>query len=155
VTETYAPLEIWQAFLQAHAAVVSALEDQLQAEYGLPVTSFEVLLRLAEAPGSSLRMQDLTEGLVLSKSGVTRLVDRLERAGLVERRSCPSDRRGTFAVLTEEGRRTLRRVRPTAVRFVESNFWCHVDEADAAAFAGVLRRLLEAHGRKPGRCLGG
>src|SRR5438045_3780930 len=102
----------WRLFLEAHAALVEVLAAELERERGLPLTWYDVLVQLAEAPDGRLRMQDLARSVLISKSGLTRLVDRMERAGMVERQPCPSDLRGTFAVLTDAGRAALRGAAP-------------------------------------------
>ncbi|HEX2701312.1 MAG TPA: MarR family transcriptional regulator [Acidimicrobiales bacterium] len=115
-------LAAWRAFLRAHATVVDRLDRELQDEQGLPLTWYEVLLRLNGATDQRLRLSELAAQLVLSRSGLTRLVDRLVAAGLVERAVCPTDRRGAFAVLTPEGRSRLRRAAPGHLRGVERHF---------------------------------
>jgi DNA-binding MarR family transcriptional regulator len=132
-------LAAWRAFLRAQATVLAALERELEAERGLPIAFYDVLVQLAEADGH-LRMSELAERVVLSRSGVTRLVDRMERAGLVERRACPSDRRGTEAVLTKKGRATLEESWPVHARGVAEHFANHLD-------ADEVRVLTEALGR--------
>src|SRR5688500_3663933 len=87
----------WRGLLRAHAAMVKRLDNDLEAAHGLALTSYEVLLRLDDAEGSKMRMCDVAESVLLSRSGLTRLVDRLERDGLVERVSCPDDARGAYA----------------------------------------------------------
>ena len=94
--------------------MLAALDGELQAEHGLSLGEYEVLVHLSEAPEHSLRMTDLAGRLRLSPSGITRRIDGLVRAGLVERRQCPSDRRGSNAVLTDEGLRRLTRRRAHA-----------------------------------------
>ncbi len=100
---TSAELAAWRGFLRAHATVVRALEGDLQAEHDLPLASYDVLVQLSEAPDRRLRMTELADRVLLSRSGLTRLADRLEREGLLTREPCPSDARGTLAVLTEAG----------------------------------------------------
>ena len=90
----------WHGMLRVHAALTKALDAQLEAEHGLALSSYEVLHFLAEAPGQKLRMSELAEKILLSRSGLTRLVDRLERDGLLCRQSCDHDARGAFAKLT-------------------------------------------------------
>ncbi|TML38127.1 MAG: MarR family transcriptional regulator [Actinobacteria bacterium] len=97
-------MDAWQALLLAQRALLDRLEDDLRREHGLPLSSYEVLLFLSRAPGRRLRMHELAESVLLTPSGITRLVDRLEGEGLVSRESCPTDRRGSFVVLTEAGR---------------------------------------------------
>src|SRR5688572_6519414 len=94
---------VWRALLEAHSRVLEAVEQDLVQDLQLPLSWFEVLLHLARTPEGSLRMQDLASKTLLSKSGLTRLADRIESAGLIERTSCASDRRGTFATLTKKG----------------------------------------------------
>ncbi len=101
-------LAAWRLFLQAQATVVRRLETELLAAHDLPLTSYDVLVQLAEAPGRRLRMSELADRVLLSRSGLTRLVDRLEREGLVRRQSCASDARGTLAVLSGAGLDRLR-----------------------------------------------
>ena len=112
----------WQAFLRAHAGVTRRLDGDLLDEHGLRLGEYEVLLILAWAPDHSLRPSELAHRAVLSRSGVTRLVDRLERDGLVERLACPTDRRGALAHLTPAGREVLRRAARTHVRGIREYF---------------------------------
>ena len=107
-----ASLSAWRLLLTAHATVTELLEHELVAERGLPLSRYDVLLNLAEAPGGRLRMQELSASVLLSKSGLSRLVDRMVEAGLVRRERCEDDRRGWFAVLTDQGRSALRRAAP-------------------------------------------
>ena len=93
----------WRGFLRAHATVLRALEADLQAEHELPLASYDVLVQLSESPDRRLRMTELADRVLLSRSGLTRLADRLEREGLLTREPCPSDARGTLAVLTDAG----------------------------------------------------
>lgn len=97
----------WRALSRAHTVLAEALEGRLTDEHDLPLLSYEVLAHLEEADEGRLRMQELADVLPLTKSGLTRLVDRMESAGLLSRQGCAEDRRGTFACLTDEGRRAL------------------------------------------------
>lgn len=137
-------LEPWRLFLTAHAEVIAALEDDLRTELELPLTWYEVLFRLAAAPDGRMRMTDLAESLLLSKSGVTRLVDRMEGAGLVERGVCASDRRGSFAVITNKGRSLRRKATPVHLRGVEERFLTHLTDRERNVLAGALRKVLVA-----------
>jgi DNA-binding MarR family transcriptional regulator len=139
-------LRAWRALLTAQAVTVDAVEGRLQAEGRLSLAWFEVLARLSSAEGSMLRMQDLANRLVLSRSGVTRLVDRLEAAGLIERASCASDRRGTYAVLTDAGKRAFEEARPFVDRAVQASFGRHLSDAEAQQLEAVLTKLLDASG---------
>src|SRR4051812_47832045 len=99
----------WRAFLSAHALLVCKMDDELAEAGVLSMDSYDALLTLFEAPRRRLRLSELAERALLTRSGVTRLADRLERAGLLRREDCPGDRRGSFAVLTEKGEAELRR----------------------------------------------
>ena len=112
----------WRSFLHAHAAVTHRLDGELLDEHGLRLGEYEVLLILAWAPGRSMRPSELAKRTVLSRSGVTRLLDRLERDGLVERTACPTDRRGALAALTPAGHEVLRRAARTHVRGIRQYF---------------------------------
>lgn len=143
-------MDVWAAFRHAHATAVEAIEDDLRERHGIGLTEFEVLLRLSQAPEEGLRMQDLTALALLTKSGVTRLVDRMERSGLVRRRSCSMDRRGTYAVLTPKGRRTLDAADPTARDGVHRHFAANVSDPESDAMLAAFRRIVEAHGKGAG-----
>ena len=106
-------------FLEAFTAVSTKIERELEAVAGISSAEFGVLLRLARTPGEHLRMTDLAEGAGLSTSGMTRLVDRLEAAGYVERAACPNDRRGLEAVLTTKGRTLVQKALPTHLASLE------------------------------------
>lgn len=97
----------WRALSRAHTALAEALEGRLSDEHDLPLLSYEVLAHLEESDEGRLRMQELADALPLTKSGLTRLVDRMESAGLLSRQECAEDRRGTFACLTDDGRQAL------------------------------------------------
>src|SRR5215216_2490157 len=99
--------------LRAHAALTRELDAELAREHKLPLSSYEVLLYLADAPEGRMRMAELAESVLLSRSGLTRLVDRLEREGLLRRERCESDARGLFAEITDEGRRVFAAARQT------------------------------------------
>ena len=118
----------WRTFLRAHATLLRRLESELVREHDLPLASYDVLVQLSEAPGGGLRMTDLAERVLLSRSGLTRLVDRLVRDGLVERQACPDDARGTVAVLTRAGGDRLRDAWPTHLRGVAE----HLSRLDGA-----------------------
>lgn len=133
----------WRGFIRAHAHVLAHLSQELQAEESLPVTWYDVLVQLSEADGRRLRMQDLADRVLLSQSGLTRLVDRLEDAGLVERMRCSEDGRGLFAQLTTAGLDTLRRAYPTHLRGVRSWFSDLLTDDEAAVLARVLTRIAD------------
>ncbi|HVS43886.1 MAG TPA: helix-turn-helix domain-containing protein [Candidatus Dormibacteraeota bacterium] len=137
-------LAAWRLLLEAHAAVVDRLGRELEAECGLPLTWYDVLVQLASAPEGRLRMRDLARAVLLSRSGLTRLVDRMEASGMVCREAHPSDGRGAFAVLTPAGRAALRRAAPVHLRGIDAHFARHLSDADAAALCDALSRVVDA-----------
>src|SRR3954471_25032317 len=108
-----AELGAWRGFLRVHSALVKALDTELAAAHKLPLSSYEVLINLEAAPGRRRRMAELADSVLLSRSGMTRLVDRLERDGLLVRDDCADDGRGCYAVLTDGGEALLARARAT------------------------------------------
>ncbi len=136
-------LAAWSAFLRAHAQVVRELERELQAEQGMALTDYDVLVQLANAGERRLRMSELADRLLLSRSGVTRLVDRLEAGGLVERMSCDTDRRGQWASLTDAGYDRLRSASPTHLRGVASHFLDRLSPQELVDLERTLARLAE------------
>jgi DNA-binding MarR family transcriptional regulator len=145
-------MRAWRAFLYAHAAVMRELEAQLVAEREMTLAEYDALVQLASAPGARLRMSDLAARVLLSRSGVTRLVDRLETQGLVGRESCGSDARGSFAALTPAGVRCLREAMPVHLRGVGQVFMDVIGDDDAAVVERAMTAVAEASGRPiPGR----
>lgn len=134
----------WVGFLRSHAALMDVLERELEQGVGLPLTWYDVLVQLAAAPGGRLRMQELAAAIVLSKSGLTRLVDRLETAGYVARVSCPTDRRGVWAEITPAGRRTLRRAQPVHLQGVRSHFADCLTDEELATIGTATGKLMAA-----------
>lgn len=131
-------LAAWRTFLRAHARVVRELERELQTEEQLALTDYDVLVQLATAGERRLRMSELADALLLSRSGATRLIDRLVTEGLVERVSCESDRRGQWASLTSAGYERLRRASPTHLRGVATHFLDRLSAEDLAALERML-----------------
>jgi MarR family transcriptional regulator, 2-MHQ and catechol-resistance regulon repressor len=131
-------------FIEAHAGLTRELERRLERDCGLPVQWFEVLLRLARTPGGQLRMTDLAAQTVLTPSGLTRVVDKLEAAGLVRRQSCASDRRGSFATLTAKGRRRVDVAVPVHLRHIEELLGSALGRAELDELAALLRRVRDA-----------
>ena len=135
-------MRAWARFLHAHATIIRRLDAELQGAHELGLGEFEALLQLSLADQGRLRMSELADRLVLSRSGVTRLVDRLETAGYVARATCPSDARGSFAALTDVGRGRLRDAAPTHVRGVREHFVDRVPPDELARLARTLERLV-------------
>jgi DNA-binding MarR family transcriptional regulator len=143
-------MRTWRNLLRAHAHATRVLEAELDEAHGLPLASYDVLVQLAEAPDGALRMSELADAVLLSRSGLTRLVDRLVKEGLVERRSCPSDLRGTLAVLTPAGLDRLRTAAGTHLRGVARHVLAHYSSAELDVLGDLLGRL--AGGEVPGTC---
>jgi DNA-binding MarR family transcriptional regulator len=137
-----AELAVWRGFLRVHAALAKQLDAELDAAHGLPLSSYEVLINLAAAPDARLRMADLADRALLSRSGMTRLVDRLERQGLLVRDTCASDARGCFAVLTDAGAELLREARATHLQGVRERFLSHVEPDDYERVAALWERVV-------------
>jgi DNA-binding MarR family transcriptional regulator len=134
-------LESWVSFLRAHAAITRELSAQLQREHGLTLNDYEVLLHLSHAEGGRLRRVDLAEQVVLTASGITRLLEGLERSGLVCRETCPSDARVSYAKLTEPGEQKLRAAAETHLRGIDEQFLSRYSEPELATLAELLGRL--------------
>ena len=130
-------LAAWRGMLRAHAHLAGELDAELLAAHAL----YDVLVNLEGAGDGRLRMRDLASALVLSRSGLTRMIDRLEREGLVVREPCDDDRRGAFAVLTPTGRARLAEARPTHLAGVRRRFLDLLTDEERAALAALWRRL--------------
>ncbi|HEX6473209.1 MAG TPA: MarR family transcriptional regulator [Streptosporangiaceae bacterium] len=134
-------LAVWRTLLRVQALLSRRLQADLLAEHDLSLGSYDVLVYLAEAPGGRLRMNDLADRVMLSRSGLTRLADRLQRDGLIERESCQSDARGLFAVITPEGRERLRAATPTYQEGVRTHVLSRLDPEELRRFAVILDKL--------------
>jgi DNA-binding MarR family transcriptional regulator len=136
-----AELGAWRGLLRVHSSLTKALDAELVREHGLPLSSYEVLLFLAEAPDGRLRMSELADGVLLSRSGLTRLVDRMEAEGLLRRERCEDDARGFNALITPEGREQFARARRTHLDGVRERFLSHLSPDELRALADVWERL--------------
>jgi DNA-binding MarR family transcriptional regulator len=136
----------WRAFLLAHARVARRLDEELRAEHDLSFAEYDALLTIAQATDRRIRMGQLAEGVLLSKSGVTRLIDRLVGDGLVERSACLADARGAEAVLTERGLGRLRAASRTHLRGISEHFLAVVETSDLDG----LERAMTAVARQAG-----
>jgi DNA-binding MarR family transcriptional regulator len=115
-------LSSWRSFIKAHAKMIEIIEQDLASEKRVPLTTYDVLIALFEAPDRKLRLGDLNKKVVLSKSGLTRLVDRMEREGFIRRQKSKEDKRGSYAALTDEGERALRTAWPIYARGIKEYF---------------------------------
>jgi DNA-binding MarR family transcriptional regulator len=136
-------LGAWRTFLRAHAQVTRRLEADLLAEHDLPLAWYDVLVQLVEAPDHRLRMTELADRVLLSRSGLTRLVDRMERDGLVRREACDSDARGLFAVLTDEGYDRLRQASRTHLRGVHDYVISRLTAQELTQLGVLLGKLID------------
>ena len=142
-------LSAWRGLLRTYARLTKALDAELEAAHGLPLTSYEVLMHVADAEGERMRMHDLASSILLSRSGLTRLVDRLERDGLLCRAACSSDARGAFACLTPKGREVLDAARATHLAGVRALFLDHFTQAEQDQLGAFWERAAAA-GPAPG-----
>src|SRR5437588_62105 len=134
-------LEAWISFLRSHAAITRELSAQLQREHGLTLNDYEVMLHLSHADGGRMRRVDIAERVVLTASGITRLLEGLERSGYVCKETCPSDARVSYAKLTDAGRAKLAEASKTHLRGIEELFIGRYTEAERATLAELLSRL--------------
>ena len=138
---TERPLAAWATLVHAHASVVEAVEERLMGEAGLPLPWHEVLVRVSRAGQQMMRMRELARSVLLSKSGLTRLADRMEQAGLIERRACPSDRRGIFIGITDRGREALARAEPVFLAAVREHLTDRLSREELDNLVALLERV--------------
>ena len=134
-------LAAWRGMLRAHAELTKELDAELAREHNLPLSSYEVLLFLADAPDGRMRMAELADSVLLSRSGLTRLVDRLEREGLLKRERCESDARGYFAEITPKGRRLFDEARRTHLDGVRARFLSRFSRDELRALGALWQKL--------------
>ena len=140
------PLELsaWRELLRVHSTLSRELDEELRRAHGLPLSSYDVLVNLESADGGQMRMSELADAVLLSRSGLTRLVERLERDGLLARADCPDDARGSLAVLTNDGLARLAEARKTHLRGVRERFLDHFADDELERLAEYWQRLLSA-----------
>jgi DNA-binding MarR family transcriptional regulator len=136
-------LAAWRGMLRAHAELVRTLDAELAREHDLPLSSYEVLLFLNDSEDGRMRMSELADSALLSRSGLTRLVDRLERQGLLKRARCASDARGLFAEITPEGRRVFAAARQTHLDGVRRLFLDRFSRAELRALGGLWQKVQD------------
>jgi DNA-binding MarR family transcriptional regulator len=139
-------LQAWVGFLRAHAAITRQLDRELVAEHGLTINDYEVLVHLSRAEHKMLRRVDLAERVLLTPSGITRLLDGLERSGLVSKASCDSDARVVYAKLTEKGAKRLESASKSHLASVRSLFGERFDEEELERLSEFLSRLPQTNG---------
>ena len=145
-------MRAWTTLIDVTTGVMATLDVELRAAHGLSIGDYEVLVHISEAPDATLRMTDLAARLKLSPSGITRRIDGLVRDGLVERRRCPSDRRGSNAVLTDKGLRLLQEAAPTHLRGVRAHFVDQLSERQLADLASALAAVVVDPDAAAGGC---
>lgn len=136
--------DAWGALLQVHAALVPTLDKAVQSQAGLPLSWYDVLLELAAEPQGRLRMSDLAERVVLSRTRVSRLVDELVARGLISKEGHPDDRRSAYAVITPAGLAEFRAAAPVYVRAIESQFASNLTDDELAEVARILNKIRGA-----------
>ena len=136
-------MQAWKAFLRASTRLMDRLDAELDPT-GLSLADYEILVHLSDEPTGELRMTELAEKTLVSRSGLTRRLDRLVRSGLVARRSCPTDRRGVLAVLTPTGRQRLMDAAPTHVDGVRRHFLSQLQGQDLPTLTHWLNRVVES-----------
>jgi DNA-binding MarR family transcriptional regulator len=145
-----AGLETWRRFLEAHAAVVGAIERDLEKADLISLEWYDVLVAISEASQGALRVRELGRRLLLTRSGATRLADKLEVAGLVERRPAPDDRRGVTLALTGSGRQALRIAWPVYARGIRERFLAKLSQEEVTALRILLARIALIEGEGEG-----
>lgn len=147
-------LRVWRLYFESSLALMDVLEAELERDAGLPVRWYDVLVQLEESP-DGLRMNELADRILYSKSGFTRVIDRMDEAGLVRRERPENDRRSILVVITDEGRDMLERARRFHRHGIEQHFSRHLTDADVKALARVFEKV-GAHIRplRPGRIRG-
>ena len=144
-------LQAWVTFLRAHASLTRQLSARLEAGHGLTLNDYDVLVQLAYAPDRQLRRVDLARSVLLSPSGITRLLDGLEREGWVAKKHCASDARVTYAALTDAGLAKFKAARKTHLVDIEAVFGSRYSSEELAAVSSLLGRLLDSD--EPPACL--
>ena len=134
-------LGAWRGLLRVHAGMTKALDAELMREHRLPLSSYEVLLFLNDSDDGRMRMSELADSVLLSRSGLTRLVDRLERDGLLRRRQCEEDQRGWFAEITDDGRDLFARARKTHLDGVRERFLSHLSGDEQRTLAALWEKV--------------
>ena len=147
-------LRAWRLFFETALSLIDALGDDFEREEGFPVQWYDVLVHLEDAP-EGLRMNELAEKILYSKSGLTRVIDRMERAGLVQRSRPENDRRSIFVLLTPKGRQETIRLRARHHEWIAENFTQHLTTTDVTSLTRAFEKLgVQARTRRPGRVTG-
>lgn len=135
---------LWKLFLTVHTRLVDRVEQDLRQAELPPFEWYDVLIALKQAPEQRMRLSELADVLLVNRTNVTRLADRLETAGLIRREVCQNDRRGAFAVLTKVGSKMQQKMWAVYAQTIAQTFGCHLTEADVATFTKALSAMLTA-----------
>ena len=140
----------WERTLRTVSRLLRVFDREMQHDVDVPLTWYDVLVQLYSAPDMKLRMQTLSDLLVLTRSGATRLVDRIEKAGLVRREPAAEDRRGYYAILTEDGQRLMKRAQKAHRVGIERNFGQHLNPDEQQILFAIMSKLLAGNQKIPG-----
>src|SRR4051812_12554811 len=146
-------VEAWKGLLLAHATLIEQIDREMARANLLPLDWYDALLALEDAPDRKLKMSDLADQVLLSKSGLTRLVDRLEAKGYIRREGCRADRRVAYAVITPEGLKAREDSWPTYKAALQEHFVSHLSDEEAKVIGDVLKRFIGRY-RQRGSCDG-
>lgn len=135
-------LQAWRLFLTTNARLIAQIDDALHTAQQIPLNWYDVLIELYEAPGKRLRMSELAERVLLTRSGLTRLVDRLEKEGYLTREIDPADRRGFYATITDSGVEAMRQAWPIYADSISHRFAQHLSDEEARLLIDLLSRML-------------
>ena len=138
-------LAAWETLIRTIGPLLKTFDHEMERDFSIPLTWYDVLIQLSEASEGKLRMQALTDKVVLSRSGLTRLLDRMEHAGLVRREHSPEDRRGYYAVLTDQGRHLFSRAQPAHLKSIQEHFARHLSAADIRDLARIMGKVHQAN----------
>jgi DNA-binding MarR family transcriptional regulator len=133
--------KVWEGLTRAHASVAAALERDMVPAAGMPLVWYEVLLNLSRAPGGMMRYQDLAKVAGITNSGASRRLEQMTKAGLIERRSCPTDRRGVFAHLTAKGEAAFKKAHAVFLSSLDKNFGDRLKPGEVDVISAALSRL--------------
>jgi DNA-binding MarR family transcriptional regulator len=140
---------VWRLFLTVHTRLVSRVEQDFKQAGLPPFEWYDLLIALKQAPDQRLRLSELADALLVNRTNVTRLVDRLEKAGLIQREACQDDRRGAFAVLTQAGLEMQQKMWAVYAQSIAQYFGRHLAKADTAVFTKALSAMLTALDEEP------
>src|SRR5216683_1656372 len=140
-TRTSNVAQVWEGLARAHTSMAAALERDMMPEAGMALAWYEVLLHLSRAPGGMLRYQDLARVAGITNSGASRRLEQMTRAGLIERRSCPTDRRGVFAHVTANGETSFKKAHAVFLSSLDNNFGVRLKPSEVDVISAALSRL--------------